>query len=179
MKIALTILFLTVISASAQDKPNIIYVLADDLGYSEVGCYGQKKIKTPNIDQIAAQGMKFTQHYAGSAVCAPSRCVLLTGKHTGQSFIRNNGEFGGGWHKDDAEGQMPISDETLTVAEILKSKGYKTAAIGKWGLGGPSSWGHPNFQGFDHYFGHLCQRMAHNFYPTHLWRNKRKVKLNN
>lgn len=179
MKTALTILFLSVISAFAQNKPNIIYILADDLGYSEVGCYGQKKIKTPNIDQIASQGMKFTQHYAGSAVCAPSRCVLMTGKHTGQSFIRNNGEFGGGWHKDDAEGQMPIPDETLTVAEILKSKGYKTAAIGKWGLGGPSSWGHPNFQGFDHYFGHLCQRMAHNFYPTHLWRNKRKINLNN
>ena len=178
-KLILTLCSLAFSFSYSQDKPNIIYILADDLGYNEVGAYGQEKIKTPNIDILAKEGMKFTQHYSGSAVCAPSRCVLLTGKHTGQSFIRNNGEFGGGWHRDDAEGQMPIPDSELTIAEVLKTKGYKTAAIGKWGLGGPSSWGHPNFQGFDFYFGHLCQRMAHNFYPTHLWKNKRKIHLNN
>jgi arylsulfatase A len=161
------------------EKPNVIYILADDLGYNEVGCYGQKKIRTPNLDKMALEGMRFTQHYSGSAVCAPSRCVLLTGKHTGKSFIRNNGEFGGGWHKDDAEGQMPIPNETLTVAEVFKSKGYATGAVGKWGLGGASSWGHPNHQGFDFYYGHLCQRLAHNFYQTHLWRNKRKIHLEN
>ncbi|MCM8530156.1 MAG: arylsulfatase [Lentisphaeraceae bacterium] len=174
------ILLLSFLNFSQADElPNIIYILADDLGYSEVGAYGQEKIKTPNIDQLAKDGMKFTQHYSGSAVCAPSRCVLLTGKHTGQSFIRNNGEFGGGHHPDDAEGQLPISDETLTIAETLKTKGYKTAAIGKWGLGGPSSFGHPNRQGFDYFYGHLCQRKAHNFYQTHLWENNRKAHLNN
>lgn len=179
MKKIVALFFLLLSHSYSQEKPNIIYILADDLGYNEVGCYGQTKIKTPNIDLLAKQGMKFTQHYSGSAVCAPSRCVLLTGKHTGKSFIRNNGEFGGGWHRDDAEGQMPIPDSALTIAEVLKTKGYSTAAVGKWGLGGPSSWGHPNFQGFDFYFGHLCQRIAHNFYPTHVWRNKRKIHLNN
>ena len=131
----LFLLALFSLSAFSAEKPNIIYILADDLGYNEVGCYGQKKIRTPHLDKMAEDGMRFTQHYSGSAVCAPSRCVLMTGLHTGRSFIRNNGEFGGGWHRDDAEGQMPIPDETLTVAEILKTKGYATAAIGKWGGG--------------------------------------------
>ena len=150
--------------------PNIIYILADDLGYGELGCYGQEKIKTPNIDALAVAGMKFTQHYSGSPVCASSRCVLMTGKHTGHSYIRGNTE-NGGWGPDAPEGQTPLISSEVTIAEILKAKGYATAAVGKWGLGGPGSVGHPNFQGFDFFYGYLCQRVAHNYYPTHLWEN--------
>ncbi len=152
------------------DRPNIIYILADDLGYAELGSYGQKKIKTPHLDELAKRGMKFTEHYSGSAVCACSRCVLLTGKHTGHAFIRNNREVGG-WGPDEPEGQLPLVDEEITLAEILKERGYHTAAIGKWGLGGPGSSGHPCYQGFDKFYGYLCQRVAHNYYPTHLWDN--------
>ncbi len=156
--------------AQQNPPPNIVYILADDLGYGELGCYGQTKIRTPNIDALAKEGMRFTRHYSGSAVCAPSRCVLLTGKHTGQSFVRANTE-GGGWGPNEPEGQTPIADQVLTIAEVLKTKGYQTAAIGKWGLGGPGSAGHPCFQGFDLFYGYLCQRVAHNYYPTHLWKN--------
>jgi arylsulfatase A-like enzyme len=152
------------------NKPNIIYILADDLGYSELGCYGQQKIKTPRLDQLASEGMRFTQHYSGNAVCAPSRCVLLTGKHAGHAFIRNNKEIGG-WGPDEPEGQWPIPASEVTIAELLKAQGYATCAVGKWGLGGPGSTGHPCYQGFDHFYGYLCQRVAHNYYPTHLWRN--------
>ncbi len=151
-------------------QPNIIYILADDLGYGELGCYGQKKIKTPNLDDLAQSGMRFTQHYSGSAVCACSRCVLLTGKHTGHAYIRANKEMGG-WGPNEPEGQLPIPGEEVTLAEILKQQGYATACIGKWGLGGPGSTGHPCFQGFDLFYGYLCQRVAHNYYPTHLWHN--------
>ncbi len=150
--------------------PNIIYIYADDLGYNEVGAYGQTKIRTPNIDRLAAEGMRFTQHYSGSAVCAPSRSVLLTGKHTGHTYIRNNKELGG-WGPDEPEGQWPLAAEEVTVAEILQQQGYATGAMGKWGLGGPDAQGQPNLQGFDHFYGYLCQRVAHNYYPTHLWRN--------
>ena len=163
---------------SNRKKPNIIFILADDLGYNELGCYGQTKIKTPNIDRIAAEGMRFTQHYSGSTVCAPSRCVLMTGKHTGHAYVRDNYEVGG-WERGDPEGQLPIPADTVTVAKILKKAGYTTGAIGKWGLGGPDSEGHPNNQGFDHWFGYLCQRQAHNYYPTHLWRNNQKQVLDN
>lgn len=155
----------------ADDRsPNIIYILADDLGYGELGSYGQTKIKTPNLDKLARHGMRFTQHYSGSPVCASSRCVLMTGKHTGHSYIRGNTEKGG-WGPDEPEGQYPLLDKEVTVAEILKKKNYATAVIGKWGLGGPGSEGHPNFQGFDFFYGYLCQRVAHNYYPTHLWQN--------
>lgn len=150
--------------------PNIIYILADDLGYGELGCYGQEKIQTPNIDDLARRGMRFTQHYSGSPVCASSRCVLMTGKHTGHAYVRNNTEKGG-WGPDEPEGQTPLADAEITIAELLKEKGYQAAAIGKWGLGGPGSEGHPNFQGFDLFYGYLCQRVAHNYYPTHLWHN--------
>ena len=156
--------------------PNIVYVLADDLGYHELGCYGQKKIRTPNIDRIAREGMRFTQHYSGSPVCAPSRCVLLTGLHTGHSIVRNNWE-GGGWGKDAKEGQYPLPKGTQTLGRYLQSAGYRTAAIGKWGLGGPGTSGAPNLQGFDLFYGYLCQRVAHNYYPTHLWRNDKKDML--
>ncbi len=164
----------------AERSPNIVFILADDLGYNELGCYGQEKIRTPNIDRLAAEGMRFTQHYSGSPVCAPSRCVLLTGKHTGHSYIRDNDEMderGDVWHDPELEGQRPLLPNTYTIGTMLQQAGYTTGAIGKWGLGGPGSTGAPNAQGFDHWYGYLCQRVAHNYYPTHLWRNNEKVLL--
>ena len=157
--------------------PNIVYILADDLGWGEVGCYGQEKIRTPEMDKLSREGMRFTQHYSGSAVCAPSRCVLLTGKHTGHAVVRNNWE-NGGWGADEPEGQYPLPESEETIAEMLKERGYVTACIGKWGLGGPDTIGHPNKQGFDHFYGYLCQRKAHNYYPAHLWRNDEKHIIN-
>lgn len=162
---------------AATPKPNIIFILADDLGYAELGCYGQTKIKTPNIDRLAAEGIRFTQHYSGSPVCAPSRCVLLTGKHTGHAHVRANRGMTQGRPPRRVEGQLPIPRDTVTLAKILKQEGYATAAIGKWGLGGPDSEGHPNKQGFDHWFGYLCQTHAHSYYPEYLWRNSEKVIL--
>jgi len=155
-------------------KPNIVYIIADDLGYAEVGCYGQKKIKTPNIDKLAAQGMKFTQHYSGNPVCAPSRCVLMTGKHSGHSQVRGNKQVGGqeGWKLGSTTGgQWPLEAGTITVAKILQEAGYTTGAFGKWGLGRFGTTGDPNRQGFDHFFGYICQRQAHTYYPNHLWRD--------
>ncbi|MCK4872927.1 MAG: sulfatase-like hydrolase/transferase [Phycisphaerales bacterium] len=153
-------------------KPNIIFIMADDLGYAELGCCGQRKIRTPNLDRLAAEGVRFTQFYSGSTVCAPSRCCLLTGKHTGHAYIRDNGEL-------PTEGQWPLPHDTPTIGRMLQRAGYATGAIGKWGLGGPGSTGEPNQQGFDHWFGYLCQRQAHNYYPTYLWRNGQKVPLDN
>ena len=147
-------------------QPNIIFILADDLGYGDLGCYGQKTIKTPNIDQIAAEGMYFTDHYAGSTVCAPSRCCLMTGLHSGHALVRANG-------------QVPLRPEDVTVAELLKENGYTTGIIGKWGLGEPDTTGIPNRQGFDYWFGYLNQRHAHNYYPEYLWRNEQKFELAN
>ena len=161
-------------------KPNIIFIMADDLGYGELGCYGQQKIKTPNIDRLAAGGMKFTQHYSGSPVCAPSRCTLMTGKHTGHAYIRANDEMkerGDVWHDRNIEGQRPLLPGTETMGRMMQRAGYVTAAIGKWGLGGSNDSGHPNKQGFDFWYGYLCQRVAHNYYPTHLWRNGEKDML--
>ncbi len=160
-------------SASQPDQarpPNILLIMADDLGLHELGSYGQEKIQTPNLDRLASRGMRFTRAYSGSTVCAPSRAVLLTAKHTGHAAIRGNKEVGG-WGPEEPEGQWPLPAEEITIAEILKDRGYATAAFGKWGLGGPGSVGHPNNQGFDHFYGYLCQRVAHNYYPTHLWRN--------
>jgi len=151
-------------------KPNIIFILADDLGYGDPGCYGQKEIKTPNIDRLAEEGLRFTDHYAGSTVCAPSRCCLMTGYHTGHAYIRGNSEV-------KPMGQKPLPEGTVTVADLLKEAGYATALIGKWGLGGPDSSGIPNRQGFDYFFGYLCQRHAHNYYPEFLFRNREKVLL--
>ena len=169
--IALASIALPVTGAkAASKKPNIIYILADDLGYGELGCYGQKLIKTRNIDSIAANGIKLTQHYSGSALCAPSRCSFITGKHTGHTFIRNNKPL-------PYEGNLPIPKDEVTIAEVLKKAGYATACVGKWGLGFPGSEGDPNNQGFDHWFGYNCQRQAHNYYPDHLWRNADKVML--
>lgn len=160
--------------------PNIIYVLADDLGYAELGCYGQKWIKTPNIDRMAREGIRFTQHYSGNAVCAPSRCCLMTGKHPGHAYVRNNGNPPGRPRDPDHSifpGQNPIPPGEVTIAEMLKQKGYATAAVGKWGLGYEGSTGDPNRQGFDLFYGFLCQVHAHNHYPRFLWRNGEKERL--
>ncbi len=146
------------------DKPNIIYILADDLGYGDLSSYGQQKFTTPNIDKLAEEGMLFTQHYSGSTVCAPSRSALLTGMHTGHTVVRGNKEI-------QPEGQYPIPDNTYTLAEAMKKVGYVTGAFGKWGLGYPGSEGDPLNQGFDSFFGYNCQRMGHNYYPRHLWAN--------
>ncbi len=151
-------------------KTNIIYILADDLGYGDLGCYGQDKIQTPNIDQMAAEGMLFTDHYAGSTVCAPSRCSLMTGLHQGNAVIRGNMPV-------EPMGQMPLPAGTPTVANYMQRAGYKTGLIGKWGLGGPDSVGEPTCQGFNYFFGYLCQRHAHNYYPEFLYRNRQRVAL--
>ena len=170
LALVITFSFISSVNAGDAKKPNIIYILADDLGYGELGCYGQKKIKTPNLDKMATQGLRFTQHYAGNAVCAPSRCVLMTGKHSGHAQIRNNSET-------KPDGQLPIAADTTTLARLLQSVGYITGMIGKWGLGMHDSTGDPQKQGFDHFFGYYCQRHAHNHYPTFLWRNAEKVQL--
>ncbi len=146
--------------------PNIIFILADDLGYGDLGAYGQQLIETPYLDAMAAEGMRFTQHYAGSTVCAPSRCVLLTGRHTGHAAIRGNGS-------------PPLPDEEVTLAELLKRAGYRTGVVGKWGLGGPGTSGHPLRQGFDYFFGFLSQIRAHNYYPDYVWEDSTRVDLPN
>ncbi|WP_461091992.1 arylsulfatase [Spirosoma gilvum] len=158
--------------------PNIIYLYADDLGYAELGCYGQQKIRTPNLDQLAREGMRFTQHYTSMPVCAPARCMLLTGKHGGHSYIRGNYEMGG--FADSLEGgQMPLYPGAFTIGRMLQQSGYKTACIGKWGLGMANTTGNPNEQGFDYFYGYLDQKQAHNYYPTHLWENGKPDRLNN
>lgn len=176
----LKVLLLGIVILSAQErvrsvtqsKPNVIFILADDLGYRELGCYGQKKIRTPFIDQLAAEGIKLTRHYSGSPVCAPSRCVLMTGKHPGHAFIRNN-------HAVKPEGQLPIPSHEKTMAEYFKDNGYVTGAFGKWGLGPTRSSGDPNNQGFDRFFGYNCQAKAHTYYPESLWDNGEVIYLEN
>ena len=178
------LLFMTLSAAGLScttDKrpPNIIYLLADDLGYAELGSYGQQWIQTPHLDRLASEGMRFTQHYSGNAVCAPSRCNLMTGKHPGHAYIRDNGDPAHLQHLKEQygwefPGQNPIPDEEVTIAEMLKQAGYATAAIGKWGLGHFGTTGDPNRQGFDFFYGFNCQRHAHNHYPEFLWRNGTK-----
>ena len=161
-----------------KNKPNIIYIYADDLGYGELGCYGQQKIKTPGLDKLAKEGIRFTQHYTSAPVCAPARCMLMTGKHSGHSYIRGNYELGG--FEDDTEGgQMPLPEGTFTLARMMKQAGYTTGAIGKWGLGMHNNTGDPNRQGFDYFYGYYDQKQAHNFYPTHLWENGKLDTLDN
>ena len=152
-------------AAEPAAKPNIIFILADDLGWGDLGSYGQKIIQTPTLDHLAAEGMKFTRHYAGSPVCSPSRCVLITGKHPGHAFVRDNYEIGP-WYS--FQGQMPIPAREPSLAAALKSVGYATGAFGKWGLGAVGSSGDPLKQGFDHFFGFNDQRHAHNYYPQYL-----------
>lgn len=150
--------------------PNIVLIMADDLGWGDVGFNGQTKIRTPNIDQMARDGMILRNAYAPAPVCAPTRCSLMTGLHTGHSHVRDNKEY-------QPEGQEPLPEGTLTLARALQQAGYVTGMFGKWGLGGPESSGEPSRQGFDRFYGYLCQRQAHNFYPTHLWSDREKVML--
>ena len=147
-------------------KPNILFILADDLGYGDLGCYGQKKIKTPNLDRLAVDGIRFTQSYAGSTVCAPSRCCLMTGKHTGHASVRGN-----------RKPELGLAAHENTVASLLRTAGYRTALFGKWGLGGFDMNSHPNDKGFDEFFGYLNQQHAHLSYPEHLWENKSEFLL--
>lgn len=154
--------------------PNVIYIMADDLGIGDLGCYGQKQIKTPHIDELAATGMQFMQHYSGCTVSAPSRCSLITGKHTGHSYIRGNKSV---LSSDSIRFDYPLIASEVTIAELMKKKGYATACIGKWGMGGPKTEGHPNNQGFDYFYGYLGQLNAHNYYPKFLYENESKVEL--
>ena len=182
------VLSLVLIGCKKEIQPNIIYILADDLGYGELGVYGQNKIKTPHIDALAKTGKLFTQHYSGAPVCAPSRAIFLTGQHSGHVAIRGNDEWtsrGDVWNYEKAvndpnlEGQYPMPKNTITLGKVLQESGYKTAVIGKWGLGAPNSHSIPTKMGFDYFYGYNCQRQAHNLYPPHLWENETKVLLNN
>ena len=157
-------------ACAAPPPPNIIFILADDLGYADLGCFGQALIKTPNIDRLAEQGMRFTQAYAGATVCAPSRCSLMTGRHNGHAAIRGNKEI-------QPEGQEAMPADTFTVAHLMKRAGYATGLVGKWGLGFPGSASTPDKMGFDFFFGYNCQRKAHEYYPEYLWRNNDTVML--
>ncbi|MCZ2343116.1 MAG: arylsulfatase [Bacteroidales bacterium] len=163
-----------ILAAEPGTKPNIIFLLADDLGLGDVGCFGQTKIRTPNIDQLAHEGLRLTTHYSGNAVCAPSRCVLMTGYHPGHTFIRSNRQY-----RPQGEGQYPIPAETVTLPKLLKKAGYVTGAFGKWGLGAPGTCGAPENQGIDRFFGYNCQGVAHNYYPTHLWDHDQRLALKN
>ena len=154
--------------------PNIIFILADDLGYGDAGVYGQKIIKTPNIDKLAEEGMRFTQCYSGSSVCAPARSVLMTGMHTGHTRVRGNFGLGGVRGLAGNEGRVPIKAEDFTIAEMLKQNGYVTGMVGKWGLGEPNTTGEPNSQGFDEFYGFLNQRRAHSYFPDYIWHNRAK-----
>ena len=186
------LVFLLVLSSCSSiqnnDKPNIILFMYDDLGYGELGAYGQKIIETKNIDELAKNGLMFTNFYSGSPVCAPSRSILLTGLHGGHTRIRGNHEYGSRgdvWDykkmSDDPnlEGQYPIGKETLIFPKLLKTKGYSNGMVGKWGLGPPNSSSIPTEMGFDYFYGYNCQRMAHNLYPPHLWENNNRDILDN
>jgi arylsulfatase A-like enzyme len=153
-----------VVRSQTPTKPNIVFILADDLGYGDLGCYGQDKIRTPKLDRMASEGMRFTQAYAGCSVCAPSRCALMTGMHTGHCTVRGNA-------------LVPLRPEDRTVAEVVKEAGYTTGLVGKWGLGEAGSTGTPNKKGFDSFYGYLHQGHAHNYYPAFLWRNRQKEPL--
>lgn len=160
------------VHADQASRPNVVFILADDLGYRELGCFGQERIMTPNIDRLARQGMRLTQHYCGNAVCAPSRCVLMTGKHPGHAFVRNN-------KSTPPEGQQPIPADEVTMLEAFQSLGYATGTFGKWGLGGPGSSGEPLRQGTDRFFGYNCQAHAHSYYPSYLWSDAQRITLKN
>ena len=160
-----------------EPRLNVVLILADDLGWGEIGCYGQKKIPTPHLDRLAAQGMRLTQHYSGAPVCAPSRCVLLTGLHLGHAEIRGN-QQASVTDPGFKEGQHPLRESAVTFPKLLQQAGYVTGAMGKWGLGPVGSTGEPARQGISHFFGYNCQAVAHSYYPPHLWRNAEKIPLN-
>ncbi|MGC4104300.1 sulfatase-like hydrolase/transferase [Ferruginibacter sp.] len=166
-------MLLLTITASAQQKdshPNIIFILADDLGYADLGCYGQQKTETPYLDQMAKEGMKFTQFYSGSTVCAPARTTLMTGLHTGHTAIRGNKTFL-------PEGQTPLDANVMTIANVLQQQGYNTGAFGKWSLGFITTSGDPAKKGFAEFFGYNCQTLAHDYYPDHLWHNHDRIRF--
>ena len=193
MKYLITCITLFIVSCSLNKKsveelPNFIFILADDLGYGELGVLGQQFIETPNLDALAKSGMILTDHYSGAPVCAPARAILMTGLHAGHNPVRGNsewGERGDVWsfksmfENSNLEGQRPMPDSIRTIANILKSHGYKTGMVGKWGLGAPNTNSIPNKKGFDFFYGYNCQRQAHNLFPTHLWRNSERHILNN
>jgi Arylsulfatase A and related enzymes len=163
--------FICNVSAQTKSKkPNIIFILADDLGYGDIGCYGQQKIATPNIDRLAKMGVKFTDFYSGSTVCAPARCTFLTGMHTGHGSIRGNVTI-------KPEGQVPLPDSIITFPMLLQQNGYTTTAFGKWSLGFITTSGDPQKKGFDEFYGYNCQTLAHNYYPDHLWHNHDRIDL--
>lgn len=169
-RFAFLLLLVATLTAQARaEQPNIIYILLDDAGYGDLGCYGQTKFTTPNIDRLASEGMRFTDHYSGSTVCAPTRCSLMTGLHTGHCFVRGNREV-------KPEGQSPMPADVVTIPRLLHQAGYQTGMFGKWGLGAPGSTSDP-MQHFDSFFGYNCQREAHNYYPDHLWKNDQRVEL--
>ena len=155
---------------TAADKPNMIFILSDDVAQGDLGCYGQKLIQTPNLDRMAAEGVRYTQAYAGTSVCAPSRSTLMTGLDTGHCPIRANREI-------QPEGQMPLPESTRTVAHLLKNAGYATAVMGKWGMGMFDTTGSPLKKGFDHFFGYNCQRHAHSYFPTYLYNDDKRFDL--
>ncbi len=172
----LCILYFASATGIAQaEKTNIVFILADDLGYGELGSYGQKKIRTPNLDRLAKEGIRFTQHYTGAPVCAPARCTLMTGQNLAHAQVRGNKDSGNGRIYP---GQWPLTADVVTIAEVLKQAGYTTGAFGKWGLGPSNTSGSPIKQGFDRYFGYNCQRNAHSYYPPFLDSNEREVLIN-
>ena len=159
-------------AAQAQSRPNVIVIMVDDMGYGDLGCYGSQKIHTPRIDRMAAEGLRFTDFYSGTSVCAPSRAALMTGMHTGHTAVRGNKEI-------KPEGQYPLPDSSFTMAELFQAAGYVTGGFGKWGLGSPGSGGDPMHQGFNRFYGYNCQREAHQLYPDHLWSDLQRVSLDN
>ncbi|SKB48532.1 Arylsulfatase A [Sphingobacterium nematocida] len=163
-------LFFITETYAQQKQPNIVLIMADDLGIGDLGCYGQTKINTPRIDELAKKGARFTNFYAGTSVCAPSRSALMTGQHTGHTFIRGNKEI-------EPEGQQPLADSVITMAMALQQAGYITGAFGKWGLGMVGTSGDPNKKGFNEFYGYNCQRQSHRYYPTHLWHNSQRIEL--
>lgn len=170
-KLLITAALLCAATAQAQQKkPNIVLIMADDLGIGDLGSYGQKIIQTPNLDRLGQQGLRFDNFYSGTSVCAPSRSALMTGQHTGHTHIRGNKEI-------EPEGQEPLADSVRTIAMNLQEAGYVTAAFGKWGLGMVGSTGSPNRKGFDEFYGYICQRQSHRYYPTHLWHNAERIIL--
>jgi arylsulfatase A-like enzyme len=168
--VLLIVLFSQLTEAQKSLKPNIIFILADDLGYGDIGCYGQQKISTPNIDKLSKMGVKFTQFYTGTAVCAPARSSFMTGQHTGHTPVRGNKTFA-------PEGQTPLHDSVVTIAMLLREAGYETGAFGKWSLGFITTSGDPAKKGFDEFYGYNCQSLAHNYYPDHLWHNHDRIDL--
>ena len=169
--ILIAVLLALLCGHATAEKPNLIFILSDDLAQGDVGCYGQKLIATPNLDRMAREGTRYTQAFCGTSVCAPSRTSLMTGLHSGHSPVRGNWEIAKG------EGQFPLPAETVTVAEILKGAGYATACMGKWGMGMFDTTGSPLMQGFDHFFGYNCQRHAHSYFPTYLYRDAARFEL--